>query len=146
MKKVILLQVFLMAALFSFAQTKDEQEVTVNVKLLHSTIFGTKDSLTLEKMSAKEVTYGHSHGNLQDRKTFIESVSHNKSVYTNIEANNISVIVNGNTAVSRYLLTGTETNKAGKVTELRLNILQVWVKEKKAWKMMARQAVMVDAK
>lgn len=146
MKKNIVLIVFLLLTVCSFAQTKDELKVTENVKLLHGTIFGTKDSLTLERMSAREVTYGHSHGNLQDRKTFIESVSHNKSTYTNIEANNITVIINGNTAVSRYLLTGTETNKAGKVTELKLNILQVWVKEKKEWKMMARQAVMVDAK
>lgn len=146
MKKIILLQGLLLFAFISFAQTKDEQKVIDNVKLLHGTIFGTKDSLTLEKLSAKEVTYGHSHGNLQDRKTFITSVSGNKSVYTNIEANNITVIINGKTAVSRYLLTGTETNSKGKVTELKLNILQVWIKEKKEWKMMARQAVMVDAK
>jgi len=146
MKKIILLQGLLLFAFISFSQTKEEQQVIDNVKLLHGTIFGTKDSLTLEKLSAKEVTYGHSHGNLQDRKTFITSVSGNKSVYTNIEANNITVIINGKTAVSRYLLTGTETNSKGKVTELKLNILQVWVKEKKEWKMMARQAVMVDAK
>ena len=146
MKKIILLQGLLLFAFISFSQTKEELQVIDNVKLLHGTIFGTKDSLTLEKLSAKEVTYGHSHGNLQDRKTFITSVSGNKSVYTNIEANNITVIINGKTAVSRYLLTGTETNSKGKVTELKLNILQVWVKEKKEWKMMARQAVMVDAK
>lgn len=143
MRKLILIQGFLLWAFVAFAQSKDEQQVIGNVKLLHSTIFGTKDSLNLEKLSAKEVTYGHSHGNLQDRKKFIESVSHNKSVYTGIEANNITVIINGKTAVSRYLLTGTETNKDGKVTQLKLNILQVWIKEKGGWKMMARQAVMV---
>lgn len=144
MKKVILLNGLILLAFLSFAQTKDEQKVLDNVKLLHNTIFGTKDSLTLEKYAAKEVTYGHSHGNVQDRKTYINSVSHNKSVYTDMAANNITVIINGNTAVSRYLLTGTETNKDGKVTQLKLNILQVWVKEKKEWKMIARQAVMVD--
>lgn len=144
MKKIILLNGLILLAFLSFAQTKDEQKVMDNVKLLHNTIFGTKDSLTLEKYAAKEVTYGHSHGNVQDRKTYINSVSHNKSVYTDMAANNITVIINGNTAVSRYLLTGTETNKDGKVTQLKLNILQVWVKEKKEWKMMARQAVMVD--
>lgn len=144
MKKIILLNGLILLAFLSFAQTKDEQKVMDNVKLLYNTIFGTKDSLTLEKYAAKEVTYGHSHGNVQDRKTYINSVSHNKSVYTDMAANNITVIINGNTAVSRYLLTGTETNKDGKVTQLKLNILQVWVKEKKEWKMMARQAVMVD--
>ncbi len=146
MRKTILLQGLLLFAFISFAQSKDEQKVKDNVLLLHNTIFGTKDSLTLEKYSAAEVTYGHSHGNLQDRKTFITSVSNNKSAYTNMNAGDVSIIINGKTAVSRYLLTGTETNSKGKVTELKLNILQVWIKEKKEWKMMARQAVMVDAK
>lgn len=144
MKKIILFQGLLLAAFFSFAQSKDEQKIMDNVKLLHGTIFGTKDSLTLEKLSAQEVTYGHSHGNVQDRKIFIESVSHNKSVYTNMQAANITVMINGKTAVTRYLLTGTETNKAGKAGELKLNILQVWIKENGNWKMMARQAVMVS--
>jgi hypothetical protein len=146
MKKTILFHVLLFMTVAVFAQSKDELKVRENVMLLHNTIFGTKDSLTLEKYAAKEVTYGHSHGNLQDRKTYITSVSHNQSSYANMQANNVTVIINGKTAVSRYLLTGTETNKSGKVTELKLNILQVWVKEGKEWKMMARQAVMVDAK
>ncbi|MBA4196075.1 MAG: hypothetical protein C0459_00845 [Chitinophaga sp.] len=146
MKKKFLIIAFTVLCSTVFAQSKDEQQIIDNVKLLHATIFGTKDSLTLEKLSAKQVTYGHSHGNVQDRQTFITSVAHNKSTYTGMQCNNISVIIDNETAVSRYLLTGTETNKEGKVTELKLNILQVWIKEKKEWKMLARQAVMVDAK
>ena len=37
-----------------------------------------------------------------------------------------------------------ETKPDGKSTELKLNILQVWIKEKKDWKLMARQAVKVS--
>lgn len=146
MKKNILLITLVLFTGTLFAQSKDEQQVIENVKLLHGTIFGTKDSLTLEKMFASQITYGHSHGNVQDRKQCIDAVAHNKSTYTGMQCNNISVIMNGSTAVSRYLLTGTETTKEGKAVELKLNILQVWVKEKKEWKMMGRQAVMVDTK
>lgn len=143
MKKNILILALVLLSSVVFAQSKEEQQIIENVKLLHGTIFGTKDSLTLEKMFAKQITYGHSHGNVQDRKQCIDAVAHNKSTYTSMQCNDISVIMNDETAVSRYLLTGTETDKNGKVTELKLNILQVWIKEKKDWKMLARQAVMV---
>jgi ketosteroid isomerase-like protein len=127
-----------------FSQNKEEQQVTEKVMAVHKAVFVDKDSLALENLLAPEITYGHSHGKLQNRKEMIDGASHNKSTYTNIAANNISVIVNGNTAVSRYLLTGTETSKDGKVTQLKLNILQVWVKEKKDWKMLGRQAVAIE--
>ena len=74
----------------------------------------------------------------------ISAVAKSKSVYTNVSAKIISVSVQNKTAVSRYLLIGTETKPDGKVTELKLNILQVWVKVNKVWKMMARQAVKVS--
>ena len=122
------------------AQSKSQQQVKENVLLLHNTIFGTKDSLTLEKMLASEVTYGHSGGKLENRKEVIDNCSHNKSSYTNINAKDITVTINHKTAVTRYILTGTETKPDGKATELKLNILQVWIK-KNGWKMMARQAV-----
>ena len=77
-------------------------------------------------------------------KEMINNVAKSKSVYTNLDAKVLSVNVHGKTAVSRYLLTGTETKSDGKSTELKLNILQVWVKEKKAWKLLARQAVKVS--
>jgi ketosteroid isomerase-like protein len=111
---------------------------------VHKAIFVNKDSLALESLFAPQITYGHSVGKVENRKETIDNVSQNKSIYTNIEAKVLSVNVQGNTAASRYLLLGTETKPDGKSTELKLNILQVWIKEKKDWKLMARQAVKVS--
>ncbi len=144
MKKIILIHCFLIIAFVSVAQTAAEKQVSDAVMVVHNAIFVNKDSLALEAAIATELSYGHSGGKVEDRKEMISNVTKSKSVYTNLDAKVLSVNVHGKTAVSRYLLTGTETKPDGKSTELKLNILQVWVKEKKVWKMMARQAVKVS--
>jgi ketosteroid isomerase-like protein len=144
MKKIIFTYVLIIAAMVSFAQSNAEKQVTEAVLAVHKAIFVNKDSLALESLFAPQLTYGHSGGKVENRQETIDNVSQNKSTYTNIEAKVLSVNIQGNTAASRYLLTGTETKPDGKSTELKLNILQVWIKEKKDWKLMARQAVKVS--
>ena len=141
MKKLTLIFCLVISSLVKTnAQTKVELEVTAKVQAIHKAIFVDKDSAALEGLLAKEITYGHSAAKLTNRKQTIADVAHNKSTYSNIQIKDISLIVNGKTVVSRYLLTGTETKEDGKAVELHLNILMVWVKEKGEWKMMARQA------
>ncbi len=141
MKKFIYIVCSLVFSLgIANAQTKTEAEVTAKVQAIHKAIFVDKDSAALEQLLAKEITYGHSGAKLTNRKQTIQDVGHNKSTYSDIEIKDISLVVNGKTVVSRYILTGTETKEDGKAVHLNLNIMMVWVKEKGQWKMMARQA------
>ncbi len=144
MKKTILFTGLLFAALASFAQLKAEEKVKESIMAIHNAIFVQKDTAVLENLIAAELTYGHSGGKIENRFEMIHAVAKSNSVYTNVDAKIISVSVQNKTAVSRYLLTGTETKVDGKSTELKLNILQVWIKVNKTWKMMARQAVKVS--
>ncbi len=123
------------------AQTKDEKELTAKTYLLSHTVFGTKDSLTLEKLVAKTATYGHSHGNLQTRAEMIKGVSKNQSNYTDTAVSNIKIFIQDKTAIVRYLFKAKENKKDGTVTELDFSMMLVWIKEKKEWKLMGRQAV-----
>mgnify|MGYP002398194742 CR=1 FL=1 len=109
--------------------------------LLSRTIFGTKDSLTLEKLLAKQVTYGHSHGNLQTRKQAIDGAVHNQSTYSDTAISDMTVIAEGTTAIVRYLFKANEHKKDGTVVPLNFTIMMVWIKEKGDWKLMGRQAV-----
>ncbi len=144
MKKAFLYFLLLVSAQIVKGQGNDEQNVTKKVNEIHKAIFVNKDSLALEKIFAKEITYGHSGGKLENRKQAIEEISHNQSTYTDISIDSISVILNGKTAVTRYVLKGDETNKNNKLTHLHLNILMAWIKENNKWKMLARQAVKIS--
>jgi hypothetical protein len=140
-KLLTLVFVFIVAA--AAAQTRDEKELTEKTYLLSHTIFGTKDSATLESLAAKTVSYGHSHGNLQTREEMIKGVSNNKSVYTDTAISNIKIFIQDKTAVVRYLFKAKENKKDGTATDLDFSMMLVWIKEKGQWKLMGRQAVSV---
>jgi len=143
MKYLVIIFSSLFITSVAFAQ-KDADVVRQRAEALHRAVFVNKDSLSLEELFAKEVTYGHSGGKVQNRKEAIDGISHNKSTYSNPVISDITVTVNGNTAVSRQLFTAVERTKDGKEEPLKLHIILVWVKEKKEWKLIARQAVKVS--
>jgi len=121
---------------------KDEQQIITRTQLLSSTIFGTKDSLTLEKLFAKKASYGHSHGNLQTRAEAITGISKNKSVYKDTSVKNIAVLFGSKkTAIVRYLVDANENKTDGTVTPLHFSMMLVWIKENGEWKLFGRQAV-----
>jgi ketosteroid isomerase-like protein len=138
----ILVFVLLMNAFTVNAQSKNEKAVIERTYLLSHTVFGTKDSMTLEDLFAKPATYGHSHGNAQTREQAISGISHNQSTYTDTSVSNVSVIfADDDVAIVRHVFKATENAKDGKLTPLNLGLMLVWVKEKGKWKLFGRQAV-----
>lgn len=144
MKKIIFIFCLVSAALIGSAQSKDEKALVERTYLLSHTIFGTKDSLTLEDLFAKQATYGHSHGNLQTRQEAINGASHNKSYYTDTSVTILKVIVEGNTAIVRHLFKANEHKADGSVTPLNFTMMLVWINESGKWRLMGRQAVTIS--
>jgi hypothetical protein len=139
--KALITLVFVFGLTTAFAQSKDETELTEKTYLLSHTIFGTKDSATLEALCAKTVSYGHSHGNLQNRAELIKGVTNNKSNYTDTAVSAIKIFIQDKTAIVRYLFKAKENKKDGTSTDLDFSMMLIWIKEKGKWKLMGRQAV-----
>src|SRR6476659_9996104 len=99
MKKTLVFCLMMVMVLASQAQSKKEKELVERTYLLSHTVFGTKDSLTLEDLFAKQATYGHSHGNLQTREEAISGITKNKSTYTDTSVTILKVIIENNTAI-----------------------------------------------
>jgi ketosteroid isomerase-like protein len=143
MKKIIAF-ILLFTIVAAKAQDKDEKSIIEKTYSLSFTVFGTKDSLTLENLFAKTLTYGHSHGKIQTRKEAIDGIIHNQSTYTDTAISGIKVVIEDNTAIARYLFKGKENKKDGTVVPLNFSMLLVWIKEKEEWKLFGRQAVSID--
>lgn len=144
MKKTIAV-IFLLSGFVASAQNKDEKEVIARTYLLSHTVFGTKDSLTLEDLFAKNATYGHSTGRIQTRREAIDGACHNQSTYSDTAVSNIKVIpINENTAIIRYLFKAIEHTKEGKDVKLNFAMMLVWVKERGKWRLCGRQAISVQ--
>jgi hypothetical protein len=134
------LALLLITSTTAFSQSKKEADVIARSRLLNNTVFGTKDSLTLEDLFARTATYGHSGGNVQTRQEAIRGISHNTSTYTDTSVKKYDVIMNDDVAIVRYIFRETETRE-GKPSPLNLGIMLVWVREKGKWKLFGRQAV-----
>jgi ketosteroid isomerase-like protein len=143
MKKLLAI-VLIAVAFVSNAQGKDEKHLIERTYLLSHTVFGTKDSLTLEDLFAKQATYGHSHGNVQTREEAIKGIAKNRSNYTDTSVTILNVVIENNTAIVRHLFKANEHKVDGTVTPLNFTMMLVWIKEKGKWRLMGRQAVSVS--
>lgn len=95
----------------------------------------------LESLIVPALTYGHSGGHIDDAKEFVEKLVSKRSDFLTIEISNQNIQILGNTAIVRHHFYAT-TADLGKVPgDVTLDILLVWTKVKKDWKLLARQAV-----
>lgn len=98
------------------------------------------DEKILQTVLHKEVSYGHSNGWIQNKNDILNDFTSGKLIYNKIE-NNSSAIV---TISKKYATVKTNTNAEGVVNgtafNLRLHIMQFWIKTKKGWQLIARQS------
>ena len=104
------------------------------------------DSVTLDKLTYDELSYGHSGGNLQNKKEFIQGFTSHSSVFVKIDLSDQTTIVLGDVAIVRHTLFA-ETNDKGKGPgTIKLGIILVWKKNQNGeWMLLARQAVKLHA-
>ena len=99
-----------------------------------------KDEKQLQTVLHKEVSYGHSNGWIQNKNDILNDFTSGKLIYNKIE-NNSSAIV---TISKKYATVKTNTNAEGVVNgtafNLKLHIMQFWIKTKNGWQLIARQS------
>jgi Domain of unknown function (DUF4440) len=101
----------------------------------------TKDEKALVQLLYPEVSYGHSNGWVQSKTDIINDLKSGKLIYDKIENTSVTIVaINNNWATVR-----TSTNAVGRSTtiptfELKLHVLQVWLKTKSGWQLLARQS------
>ena len=144
MKKLLSIAL-LLVSLNVFAQSTEEK-VWKRVEELTKAVFETKDSVALEGLVNKYLTYAHSSGLVEDRPTMIHAAVSSPLKYKNISVERGSINIDGKTAVLRHNLRGVSIDEKGVESPLNLGILQVWKKEHGKWRIWARQAVRIPAK
>ncbi len=142
MKKIITLIAFTMMTLAGMAQSKDEVIVAEQTERLRlAMISGNKaelDSLVMDRL-----TYAHSSGKVEDKETFVHTLSIKKSDFRRIELSDQSVTVAGKTAIVQHVLRA-DTNDGGIPGKVNLGIVLVWKKQHDTWKLLARRAFKIS--
>jgi ketosteroid isomerase-like protein len=125
----------------AFGQTMDATAVNAAVEELRKAML-TADKAKLTALTADQMSYGHSSGKVETKAQFIDVVANRKTTYKSISHEQSSTTVVGNNAVVRHNFVG-ESETDGKSSPIKIGILQVWVKQGGAWKLLARQAVKI---
>lgn len=139
MKKLLCMISSLTIVLAISAQTKEASAVAEKVQMLNNAMVEA-DKIRLDALVSSALSYGHSSGLVEDKQAFIEKIVSGKSDFVSIILSEQTIDVQGKTAIVRHILKA-QTTDGGKPGEVQLKILQVWQKEGKSWKLLARQAV-----
>ncbi|MDH7462689.1 nuclear transport factor 2 family protein [Chitinophagaceae bacterium 26-R-25] len=125
------------------AQTKDEKAVADAVETLRKAMISA-DKAALEGITLDQLTYGHSSGKLEDKKTFVENITNGNSHFLDITLTDQTITVVKETAIVRHKLSANTDDKGKGPGKVELYILLVWQKNGGKWKLLARQAVKVN--
>jgi hypothetical protein len=96
------------------------------------------DGKLLNALCSDPIAYGHSSGRVQTRKEFIDEAGNGKSVWKSISFSDLSILLNGSNAMSRFVFNGVN-EVDGKQNTLRFGVLIVWVRQRGKWRLLARQ-------
>jgi len=135
----VLFVLFLLIAKSSFAQI-DSTGLKNAMQQLDKALLQ-KDETVLKSILHKDLSYGHSNGWIQSKSDILNDFTSGKLTYNKIENNSSAIIV----ITKEYATVKTNTNAEGVVNgtvfNLKLHIMQFWIKTKKyGWQLIARQS------
>ena len=117
-------------------QSKEINAVSAAVEAFRKATIAA-DKSALDKLTANELSYGHSSGRLETKAEFIESLTSGKSGFSAIELSDQTITIVDNTALVRHGFNGASRRESA---NLKLSILTVWLQQQGEWKLVARQA------
>ena len=130
------------------AQTMDNPKATAvatAVEALRAAMVS-GDEKALNALTDDHLTYGHSHGKIQNKAEFVKFLVGPKAPgkFNWIKISNQTIDVVGKNALVRHTFDAQNEEPDGKITKAHIVLLQVWTKDKGSWKLLARQACVPD--
>src|SRR4030095_5906662 len=127
--------VVLMRSSSAVAQSADEASVAKAVEALRQATLGQQKGL-LEELCHAQLAYGHSDGRVENKAQFIEGVMTRKATVKALTLSDHVIDVVGANAIARHSGTS-ESELDGKATTTKIKVMQVWLKDGGAWKILA---------
>jgi ketosteroid isomerase-like protein len=140
---VVMALALLTGAPVAAAQSNDEAAVAQAVEAFRNAMLKA-DRSQFEALTAEQLSYGHSAGRVENKAQFIDAATSGRSTWKFITLTDQTTQIVGNTAIVRHTLTG-ETERDGKTNPVKIGVLMVWHKPDGQWKLLARQAVRLEA-
>jgi ketosteroid isomerase-like protein len=116
---------------------KPDKEIESSIETLNKAMIS-PDKSTLDKLTAEDLSYGHSTGIVQNKSEFIKDVISGPVKFFQIDNANQIITVSDNTATVRNICSIKGT-RDGAALDLKIGVLMIWIKKGDSWKLLARQ-------
>lgn len=136
--KLLIAFVCVFGGYIASAHSSDQTDVEQAVDKLTQAMWH-KDIAQLQALTAENLTYGHSSGNIQDKKAFIADIETGKSAFNSLKMLNQKITLSGDTALVRNHFSAEAVN-SGKVAPTEIENFQIWQKQGGKWLLIGRQA------
>lgn len=132
---------FLFCFVFGFSQnySKDEKAVLLQVKKLDSLMM--KNDIQIVDLFCSDVSFGHSNSWIQNLNDFKKDFTSKKVSYKEITQLEISELKQFKNTVSIRRTLKVAGLYKNQDFEMKLALLEIWLKKKSAWKLWSRQSV-----
>ena len=140
MKKIIIIIFLSSLSTISFAQNESvKMDVMMKMLSLKNALVA-KDSVTLSKVLADDVTYGHTNAMVQTKAELIRDVVSKVQDYTVIDPSEMNIRIFENTAIVN-MKSKVVMNYKNEPLEIKMKVVLTWIKKGNDWVLEARQAV-----
>ena len=136
--KFLITATLLFVSFVGLAQTAEEK-LTATVKEFHQALVN-KNTVSINQQTDKALSFGHSNGWIETKADLIKDLETDYISYGEIKEDSITIAMNDNLANFRFKADITVTMK-GTTSNVKLRVLEVWVKKSNRWMLFARQAV-----
>jgi|GEM_PF-2221992 len=143
--RILLIMFICCCSISVMGQSKKTLKSLKGSRLLVKTIFETKDSLVLESLFAPDMKH-HSKGMIQSRQEAIRSLAGNRSkfVQADMMVGGYGVTPANDSTVVKYFYKGREHKTDGSSSPYTVNLVMVWVKQKKDMKLVRLETLKID--
>ncbi|HMG66919.1 MAG TPA: nuclear transport factor 2 family protein [Chitinophagaceae bacterium] len=102
-----------------------------------------QDSSMLVKLTANELSYGHSTGLVENQNEFVKDILSGPTKFFQIDNADQNISLAENNAIVRNICSIKGT-KNGAPLNIKIGILMIWKKEGASWKLLARQGYKLE--
>jgi ketosteroid isomerase-like protein len=141
MKKIVFIAISCLTFYSVSAQSKEAQSLASVLQQFHQAMINADQAL-LNQLTSDSLSYGHSGGNIESKASFVDHLVSAQSDFVTMEVTDQIISVVNNVGMVRFSLFA-NINDKGKPSTVKLKVLYIWVKDKKEWKLLARQAVKI---
>jgi hypothetical protein len=137
MKNTLFLFFFFLLPLSHACAQNWKKEVESSIDLLYKAMIS-QDKPTLEKITAEQLSFGHSTGQVENKSQFIQDVISGPVKFSSINTDSQSidladdvVIVRNNSSIKGI--------RDGAPLDIKIGVLMIWKKQGTGWQLLARQ-------